>query len=170
MVQAESGNGGFLIRKETFIKKNEHTIDSVYDRTKKVSLQVYLVPLTPQFFHNLGSWKRHVRWGEQCDSQRKRTTTSYQDDCPLEDQELGALPSRGQDLAAARSSERHQALRVFRGQKERVPGHRVSLHRKPHRIWLIFVILLRLCTGGELFDRIVDEEFFSEEKACLIFT
>jgi len=32
-----------------------------------------------------------------------------------------------------------------------------------------FCIVLELMTGGELFDRIVDKEFYSEKEACDIF-
>ena len=34
---------------------------------------------------------------------------------------------------------------------------------------LLLLNIIRLCTGGELFDRIVKEEFFSEEVAARIY-
>ena len=126
----------FLIRKQTFIVKNEHNIDEVYKRAKKVSVSQELCPavgptittcdslLTPRA--SVGHGQRHLRRGLSRHSSIKWPEEGHQDDPTVEDQELGALPVRSQDPPAARSPERDQALRVLRGQRQRLPHLRVS--------------------------------------------
>lgn len=133
MVQAESGNGGFLIRKETFIKKNEHTIDSVYDRTKKV----------------LGKGT----YGEVSSATHR------------ENGQQRAIKT----IARSKIKNWERFLAEVKILQQLDHPNVIKLYEYFEDKKNVYLVT-ELCTGGELFDRIVDEEFFSEEKACLIFT
>lgn len=55
--------------------------------------------------------------------------------------------------------EHREAVRVVRGHEQHVPGHGVTIQSD----------LGRLCTGGELFDRITSAGHFTEKQGAVIF-
>lgn len=125
-------NTNFLIRKETFIKKNDQRIEQVY-RISKKPLGTGAYGVVSKCTHLTTKQERAVK--------------------KVAKKKIKNMERFKQEINILQKLDHPNVLKLY------------EYFEDEKNVYLV----TELCKGGELFDKIIEEEFFSEKEAAVIF-
>lgn len=128
----EGKQDGFLIRKQTMIRKNENSIEDVYKIGKK-PLGTGAYGVVSKAVHRTTHQERAVK--------------------KVAKKKIKNMDRFKQEITILQQLDHPNVLKLY------------EYFEDSKNVYLV----TELCSGGELFDRIIEAEFFSEKVAAKIF-